>query len=181
MTLQIIISTLLLSLFSLQLTAQPRVKYDRNEFGHGWSDDDHDCQNTRHEVLASLSTVKTVMSEDGCRVLHGRWISMFTGKVIMDASNIDIDHVVPLKWAWDNGARYWTEDRRRTFANDPANLIAVEASLNRQKGAQSPDSWLPPENKCQYVARFVKVSKKYSLSISDETNRLLSECKNNPA
>lgn len=181
MTLQIIISILLLSLFSLQLTAQPRVKYDRNEFGHGWSDDDHDCQNTRHEVLASVSTVKTVMSEDGCRVLRGRWISMFTGKVITDASNIDIDHIIPLKWAWDSGANEWTGDRRKAFANDPANLIVVEASLNRQKGAQSPDSWLPPQNKCQYVTRFLRVSKKYSLSISDETNSLLSKCKKNPA
>ena len=65
-------------------------------------------------------------------MVTGRWISPFTGNVIQNASEIDIDHVVPLKWAWDHGAYAWSDDRREKFANDPVNLWSVELSLNRQ-------------------------------------------------
>ena len=34
------------------------------------------------------------------------------------ASDVDIDHVVPLAEAWRSGADSWTTDRRRAFAND---------------------------------------------------------------
>ena len=87
-------------------------------------------------------------------MVSGRWISPFTGKVIQNSSEIDIDHVVPLKWAWDHGANTWSRDKREKFANDPANLWSVELSLNRQKGAQEPEDWLPPLGKCQYLSRF---------------------------
>ncbi|MGM0953782.1 MAG: HNH endonuclease family protein [Pseudomonadota bacterium] len=53
-----------------------------------------------------------------------------------DASKIDIDHVVPLKWAWQHGANKWTKEKRERFANDPRNLWSVELSLNSQKGAK---------------------------------------------
>jgi endonuclease I len=58
-------------------------------------------------------------------------VSAFTGNVIQNASDIDIDHVVPLAWSWDRGAREWTDEERLRFANDPVNLLPVEASLNR--------------------------------------------------
>ena len=58
-------------------------------------------------------------------------VSAFTGKVIQNSSEIDIDHVVPLAWSWDRGASEWTDDKRLQFANHPVNLLPVEASLNR--------------------------------------------------
>lgn len=45
-------------------------------------------------------------------MVTGRWISPFTGKVIQNSSEIDIDHVVPLKWAWDHGASKWSREKR---------------------------------------------------------------------
>nr|WP_286715341.1 DUF1524 domain-containing protein [Marinobacter sp. tcs-11] len=50
----------------------------------------------------------------------------------MDVSQVEADHVVPLRFAWEHGARTWTDDRRREFANDPRNILIVEASLNRR-------------------------------------------------
>ncbi len=96
----------------------------------------------------------------GCRYL--------SGNTIYSASEIDIDHVVPLKWAWDHGADSWTEEKRKAIANDPANLIAVEASLNRQKGAKGLDEWLPPSpvNRCQYILRFMRIKQKYGIELS---------------
>jgi endonuclease I len=83
--------------------------------------------------------------------------------VIQNARGIDIDHVVPLAWSWDRGARQWSDDKREKFANDPVNLLPVEASLNRSKGAKGPDDWLPPAGQCGYVARFYRILKLYKL------------------
>lgn len=142
-------------------------EYERSKFGHGWDDADGDCQNSRAEALiAQSSTPVRFADERRCRVVTGRWISPFTGNVIQNASDIDIDHVVPLKWAWDHGASSWTRAKREKFANDPVNLWSVELSLNRQKGAKGPEDWLPPSGRCQYVSRFVRVAKMYDLEPS---------------
>ncbi len=106
--------------------------YKRAAFGHGWDDADGDCQDSRAEALISTSTSPVRFADgDRCRVITGRWISPFTGDVIQNAREIDIDHVVPLNWAWKRGAYEWSDDRRETFANDPINLWPVELGLNR--------------------------------------------------
>lgn len=138
--------------------------YQRSAFGHGWDDADGDCQDSRAEALIAQSTTQVRFADESrCRVVTGRWISPFTGNVIQNSSGIDIDHVVPLKWAWEHGADSWSRAKRERFANDPANLMSVEASLNRQKGARGPESWLPPTGKCQYLSRFVRIVKVYEL------------------
>ena len=110
----------------------PSGEYERSAFGHGWDDADGDCQNSRAEALIAQSTTKVSFAgENRCRVVTGRWISPFTGKVIQNGSEIDIDHVVPLKWAWDHGAKTWSRAKREKFANDTVNLWPVELNLNR--------------------------------------------------
>ncbi|MSO33771.1 MAG: HNH endonuclease, partial [Candidatus Nanopelagicaceae bacterium] len=76
-----------------------------------------------------------------------------------------IDHVVALSNAWQTGAFQFTDEIRLQFANDPLNLLAVSASLNRQKGDGDAATWLPPTKsyRCQYVARQIAVKKKYGL------------------
>lgn len=138
--------------------------YDRSAFGHGWDDTDGDCQNSRAEALiATSSTTVRFATDRKCRVITGRWISPFTGKVIQNSSEIDIDHVVPLKWAWNRGAKGWSQAKRERFANDIVNLWPVELSLNRSKGARGPVEWLPPSSQCGYVARFLRIVKQYDL------------------
>jgi hypothetical protein len=164
-----------------QTTTTKDTGYSRSKFGSGWDDADKDCQDSRQEALIAQSTAP-VRFKDGkkCRVDSGRWISPYSGAVIHDPSAIDIDHVVPLKWAWDHGASQWTKAQREQLANDPRNLLSVEASLNRQKGAKGPDEWLPPANQCQYVARFSRLVKIYKLkqTASEEKalERVLSGC-----
>ncbi|NWO07093.1 MAG: HNH endonuclease [Alteromonadaceae bacterium] len=150
-----------------------KADYQRSAFGHGWDDADGDCQNARAEALIETSTVQPVQfaSDDRCRVTRGRWISPFTGKVIQNSSNIDIDHVVPLAWAWEHGAWQWSDEKRERFANDLTHLWPVELGLNRSKGAQGPDEWLPPTGKCSYVSRFVRTAKKYELSFTNSESR----------
>ncbi|PHS59769.1 MAG: HNH endonuclease [Alcanivorax sp.] len=140
-------------------------EYSREAFSH-WIDEDGDCLNTRHELLLELSTGPVTMSENGCRVVRGRWNDPYSGDVLFDSSKMDIDHLVPLAWAWKRGASSWTEAKRKQFANDPVNLFAVTASLNRSKGAQGPDTWLPPNKafQCQYITRYLRVLLKYDFN-----------------
>lgn len=144
---------------------QSRLRsYERSAFGHGWDDADEGCQDSRAEALAAQSTTNVRFADESrCRVVSGRWISPFTGKVIENSSEIDIDHVVPLKWAWKRGAKDWAQSKRERFANDMVNFWPVELSLNRSKGALGPNEWLPPSRQCGYVARFVRNVKHYDL------------------
>ena len=150
-------------------TAKPEpsaahIKYKRSAFGHGWDDADGDCQNSRAEALIATSTTQVRFAEaKRCRVVTGRWVSPFTGLVIQNASNIDIDHVVPLAWSWPRGAGQWSREKRERFANNSVNLWPVELSLNRSKGAKGPNEWLPPAGQCGYVARFYRIVKVYKL------------------
>ena len=142
-------------------------KYSRSKFGSGWRDNDKDCQNSRMEALISQSVAPLkYKTSDNCKVVSGRWNSPYSGKTIYKASDIDIDHVVPLKWAWEHGANKWSKKKRVEIANDPINLLSVEASLNRQKGAKGLDGWLPPQNICQYILRFERVRKTYNLTLN---------------
>lgn len=148
-------------------TEDSSQSYERSAFGHGWDDADGDCQNSRAEALiATSSTTVRFATDEECRVVTGRWISPFTGKVIQNSSEIDIDHVVPLKWAWKRGAKGWSPAKRERFANDMVNLWPVELSRNRSKGARGPEEWLPPSNQCGYVARFLRIVKQYDLQPS---------------
>lgn len=148
-------------------TVTDTLAYRREYFGRGWLDFDGDCRDARQEALAAQSTGQVRFDARGCRVIAGRWISPFTGKVIHDPSVIDIDHVVPLKWAWERGASRWTQEQREKFANDPVNLLSVEASLNRSKGAKGITEWLPPSGQCQYILRFLRVVAIYRFELSD--------------
>lgn len=151
-------------------------EYRRSDFGHGWDDTNGDCRDSRAEALVASSTTQVRFASDrGCRVVAGRWVSAFTSNVIQNASNIDIDHVVPLAWAWERGAGKWHSEKRERFANDQINLLPVEASLNRSKGAKGPNEWLPPAGQCGYVARFVRVVKLYDLTPSDRESAWLQE------
>ncbi|MFW5823646.1 MAG: HNH endonuclease family protein [Marinobacter sp.] len=149
---------------SARTEQQSPTGYRRRHFGHGWDDADGDCQDSRAEALIATSTTRVRFADERrCRVVTGRWISPFTGEVLQNAGDVDIDHVVPLAWAWERGASDWSGSRREAFANDPVNLLPVEAGLNRSKGARGPDEWLPPSGQCQYLARFLRIVKTYDL------------------
>ena len=152
-----------------QLTesAEDSAKYNRDRFGE-WADEDADCMNSRHELLSITSTEQTYAGSNPCTIETGKWYDPYTNKYFYKASNIDIDHIVPLKWAWEHGADKWTDKQRKAFANDPLNLIPVNKTVNRSKGAKGLTEWLPPntEYRCQYIIRYTRIVAKYSLSLT---------------
>ncbi|MEC7220905.1 MAG: DUF1524 domain-containing protein [SAR324 cluster bacterium] len=144
-------------------------KYDHKIYRH-WIDEDKDCQNARHEVLIeeTLSTVGFKTSK-GCRVLSGSWNDPYSGRTIIDATKLDIDHMVPLKEAHESGGHAWDVYRKRYYANDlsdPNTIIAVDRGLNRQKGAGDPAEWLPPNKayQAEYAQAWVAVKLKWGLT-----------------
>ncbi|MBT43521.1 MAG: HNH endonuclease [Idiomarina sp.] len=141
--------------------------YQRSAFNH-WVDKDGDCLNERHELLEKLSTGPVHYSDDNCRVVRGRWNDPYTGRIFFNSSDVDVDHVVALKRAWDTGASSWSDEKRERFANDPINLLVVDDGTNQSKGAKSVLEWLPPNEAyhCNYVTRYLRVLITYELEKS---------------
>jgi hypothetical protein len=88
--------------------------YSRKAFKH-WIDADRDCEDTRAEVLIRESTT-TVGGK--CTIKTGTWTSMYDDLVVTMASRLDVDHIVPLKEAWESGAATWSSEVRTKYAND---------------------------------------------------------------
>ena len=153
-------------LFSLSTfsNAENTAAYDRGLFGN-WKDFDNDCQNTRHELLQILSLDEFTLTDNTCRVLTGLWLDPYTNMYFSMSSELDIDHLVPLKYAWTRGAYNWPKSKRVKFSNDESNLFAVKKSVNRQKSAMGPAMWLPPNDnfKCEYIKLFQGIVTKYDL------------------
>ena len=76
------------------------------------------------------------------------------------------------------GAWRWPYGERVAFANDPLNLLAVDASANRQKGDGDTATWLPANKsfRCAYVARQVAVKLKYALSVTAAERDAMRRC-----
>lgn len=147
-------------------------EYNRDSWGR-WIDEDGDCQDTRQEVLIEESETEVQLSNDGCRVVQGTWTDPFTGEKFQDPSKLDIDHMVPLKAAYDAGASFWEEPRKVMYFNDlthPGHLRAVSASANRSKGARPPQEWMPPNQKhhCQYLTDWLVIKDRWDLEIDKE-------------
>ncbi|MGW3556337.1 HNH endonuclease family protein [Streptomyces sp. NPDC000963] len=163
----------------------PKKGYDRDAFGHGWVDVDRNGCGTRDDILKRDLT--GVRYTDGhCKVASGTLTDdPYTGTTVAyvrGRSKVDIDHVVALSDAWQKGAQQWNAETRRRFANDPLNLLAVDAATNRGKSDGDAATWLPPNGayRCTYVARQVAVKKKYGVWVTegerDAMKRVLNDC-----
>ena len=88
---------------------------------------------------------------------------------------MDIDHIVPLAHSYRTGGANWTRNQKRTFANDPENLLPVDDATNQSKSDKSPVDWKPPLKTywCEYAKKWKRIKTKYSLHISTLEDRNL--------
>ena len=165
----------------------PKTGYSRSAFSH-WRDPDRNGCDARNDIL-KRDLINVVFKEDTgeCKVVSGLLNDPYSGLAIeftLGKSDVDIDHVVALSHAWQVGAFQWSDAKRLEFANDPLNLLAVSARLNRQKGDGDAATWLPPAKsyRCAYVSRQVVVKVKYGLWITapekNAIQRVLATCPN---
>lgn len=169
----------------------PMSDYGRDQFGQAWLDTNRNGCDTRNDVLARDLSVQRFRPATGdCVIEAGELFDPYTGTTIDfirgPGDIVDIDHVVSLGNAWVAGANKWPIRKRAALANDPLNLLAVDASVNRAKGDSDAATWLPPNKmfRCAYVARQVAVKQKYQLAVTapEKTaiGRILSACPNQP-
>ena len=159
-----------------------RAGYDRGcgagagcVFGQAWSDAvdvplGHDGVDTRTNVIDRDTGADGVLADP------------YSG---LSTREVQVDHVVPLAAAWDLGAADWPADRRRDFANDPLELLAVSAAENEAKSdllpgdwrvclrdagrcrRARPPVWTPrPAIRCALAQRYVAVCTAYSLPVT---------------
>lgn len=163
----------------------PKTGYARELFGEAWSDRadttwGHDGCRTREEILRrDLRAVTLRPGTHGCVVLEGLLHDPYTGRLVEFSKSrpleVQIDHVVPLFYAWQLGAARWTPHKRLRLANDPLNLLAVDGDQNRQKSAAGPASWLPRNKKirCAYSVRVTQAALKYHLPVTPADKQVM--------
>jgi len=147
--------------------------YSRDLFPH-WITQSGTC-NTRETVLKRDGT--NVKTDSSCAATSGTWKSPYDGATWTAASDIDIDHVVPLSEAWKSGASSWTTKRRQDFANDVTGpqLIAVTDNVNQAKGDKDPAAWKPPLTSyyCTYAKMWVRSKKNWGLTLQSSEKTAL--------
>ncbi|MFI9820839.1 HNH endonuclease family protein [Streptomyces sp. NPDC052013] len=152
-------------LAALTVATEDRTGYNRDLFPH-WTTVSGTC-NTRETVLKRDGS--GVVTDSSCAATSGSWYSPYDGATWYAASDVDIDHLVPLAEAWDSGADSWTTSRRQSFANDLTRpqLLAVTDNVNQAKGDQDPATWMPSRSayRCIYVRAWVQVKYYYGLSV----------------
>ncbi|BCW64252.1 DUF1524 domain-containing protein [Arthrobacter sp. StoSoilB22] len=153
---------------SLSVTSETNTGYNRDLFQH-WIDADGDGCDTRSEVL-QVESLTPVTFSSGCTVAAGQWNSWYDGGTWTVASDVDIDHMVPLAEAWGSGASAWTAEQRRDYANDLTLNVALEAvtdNVNQSKSDRDPAEWMPPlaGTACQYVTDWVLVKYRWQLTV----------------
>ena len=165
-----------------------RYDYHRSAFGDAWTDDNdaplgHNGCDTRDDILNRDLVDKTYVSIKRCPdavatgTLHDPYtnatIAFQRGAKVGEA--VQIDHIVPLAYAWDMGASGWPEPERVRFANDPANLLAVDGQANQDKGDLPPGQWMPPNKAfaCQYAMQFITVLRGYALPVDQDSSNVL--------
>ncbi|UUN26674.1 HNH endonuclease family protein [Streptomyces sp. FIT100] len=139
--------------------------YSRDLFPH-WITQSGAC-NTREVVLKRDGS--NVVQDSSCAATSGSWYSPYDGATWSAASDVDIDHIVPLAEAWRSGASSWSTSSRQAFANDLTRpqLIAVTDNVNQSKGDQDPGEWLPSRTAyhCTYARMWVHTKYYWNMTV----------------
>ncbi|MFD1930158.1 HNH endonuclease family protein [Nonomuraea mangrovi] len=168
----------------------PKTGYTRERYGANWADTATDlpyagngCR-TRDDLLARDGHDLSYRKGSSCDVVALNLDDPYTGRTIVwrkkRADDIQVDHVVPLSYAWRMGATRWPPAKRLRFANDPLNLLPVDGDTNEAKGGSGPAAWLPPQRRvrCAYAVRFAQVVLRYGLAVTRaDKATMLRECR----
>ena len=159
--------------------------YNRAEWGV-WSKLDGEKCNTRVQVLKAqgVNVVTKDGNPDSCAIAGGIWVSPYDGAITdvkkgeatTPISTIQIDHVIPLKYAAAHGGKDWNQEKKVAFANDTSQLLATSATSNTSKGAKGPAEYMPRESEqCRYSQIWIDTAKKYDISITKADKNKLAE------
>lgn len=153
-------------------------------FGTWMRVEGHKCS-TRIEVLKRDSQIETVPlpghEHKKCTSrLTGSWIDPYTDFTHLNAKELDIDHIVPLKHSYITGAWKWPKWRRKKYSNfqvDPFHLLAISYTENRKKLDKHPGKYMPPliEYHCEYLKNWIGIKWRWGLKIIPDEKTFLNK------
>lgn len=118
---------------------------------------------------------------DASLARRGCYYSQADDVCYTDPGEVDVDHIVPLREAWQSGITS-TDSYLEPFGGDPANLWLMTDNLNQSKSDQDIAEWVPPSPAalCVYVDRWVTVKSAYQLTADPAEQavleRLVADC-----
>ena len=154
--------------------------YTQDSFKYPKSRSDLGSKADQWDYIMQRDFDKTTLQTDKGNVTYGELRNdPYSGQTIAyqgKAGAVDIEHIVARSEAWDSGAWEWTQEQRDEFANDPLEVLAVNASGNRSHGEKDAAKWLPSSGSplfpngnasydCKYVARQIAVKAKWKLTV----------------
>lgn len=159
----------------IKLSQQDNVSYE--DYGPA-ADRLKDNCSVRQAIL--IRDGEGVQVDGSCKPIEGHWEDLYGSGKTWDPSNVsqmDIDHVVALDAVHRAGGHNMDSETKNAIAMDPLNLLAVDRSLNRSKGSQDANTWLPigDDAICFYVDRQIRVKDKYDLSVTGAERTTLQE------
>jgi hypothetical protein len=152
-----------------ETTTEPAKPFTRTAFGPDWDAAPAGGCDPRNTALGRNLT--HVTRAGTCTVTAGTLHDPYTGRTVQYSADtpsaVTIDAVVPLRWAWENGAGTWSDAKRARFAADQTNLTVTTAAGNSGKDGGGPSKWNPADNGylCTYVTRFIYIVNDYDLTI----------------
>ncbi|MBR3385998.1 hypothetical protein IKG68_00275 [Candidatus Saccharibacteria bacterium] len=168
--------------------------YTRSDYGTGWDVSELIC-NIRATILNQTSLVAAQTASNGCTVIYGSWVDPYSGAVLTGnpyqgdgtANDLDIDHVIPLKYVNSHGGYYWSASAKVAYGKSVSAMyngvyLAVSASENRKKGDSGPADYYPsnPAFYCEYSRMWRDTARQYSISLSlrdyNKIKGVLAEC-----
>lgn len=174
--------------------------YSRDEFG-SWSN--ANGKSTRVDVLINQADDYTLENN---KVVSGTWTIKYTGETVTYdnakdiSNNLQIDHIVPVSYAFHHGASSWDTDKKEEFYNDDGtsdghsvgdnksddysnvgNLIVSDRHSNISKSDSGPADWMPEDQSywVNYCESWIKICNNYGVSLSQADYDKILEVLNN--
>jgi hypothetical protein len=155
----------------------PTERYSRlHHFGE-WitlHETDNDCIDVRNRVLMrDSSTPFEMRTKNPCKVGVGTWYDPYSGTTFQNSTEVQIDHFVPLKDTYINGAWNWNYQTRCVYGNYLGykdHLKPVSSTENMVKSDNSPAEYMPPNSayRCDYLKTWLSIKLIWRLSMQRE-------------
>lgn len=130
------------------------------------------CFDVRAQVLIRDSLIPATSTDaKPCTIEQGEWLDPYTNQKFTLDGEIQIDHMVPLKEAYDAGAMQWSRSKRCVYANFlgmKQHLISTSNFENQSKSDKTPAEYIPPQKDyvCTYLKNWLNVKLVWKLSMS---------------
>jgi hypothetical protein len=156
----------------------------------------NDKCNIRDTMLRESSEIEVPPNEN-CTVDYGKWLDPYSGQTFEGdpsggadgtANDLDIDHIIPLKYVNNHGGSNWSNDQKKEYGNSVQAMnnglyVVSGASANRKKGDQGPAEWMPSnaDYQCTYATKWRDIALSWHISLDptdyDYLNQKLEDCK----